>query len=73
MKEVFIGESVAKSFVKIAENNFTITDVCIIDPMLTYGPIKNGPISIERKEYFCQNYPKGLIGKHFLKCSSVNK
>ena len=39
MKEVFIGESVAKSFVKIAENNFTITDVCIIDPMLTYGPI----------------------------------
>lgn len=59
MKEVFIGESVAKSFVKFAENNLTINDVCIIDPMLTYEPIKNDPISIERKEYFRQNYPKG--------------
>lgn len=59
MKEVFIGESAADSFVKIAGNNLTINDVCIIDPLLTFGPIKNGPISIERKEYFRQNYPKG--------------
>jgi len=65
MKEVFIGESAADSFVKIAGNNLTINDVCIIDPLLTFGPIKNGPISIERKEYFRQNYPKGADWETF--------
>ncbi|MCQ2588556.1 MAG: DUF1835 domain-containing protein [Treponema sp.] len=65
MKEVFIGESAAKSFVQIAENNLTINDVCISDPMLTYGPIKNNPISAERKEFLFQNCSKGDVLEAF--------
>lgn len=60
MKEVFISDSVASWFINSVKEyaDLTIDDVCIIDPLLTFGPIKNGPISVERKEYFFNNYPK---------------
>jgi len=63
MKEVFISDSVASWFINYVKeySDLTIDDVCIIDPLLAFGPIKNGPISMERKEYFFNNYPKNDV------------
>lgn len=58
MKEVFIGDSVAELFVFYSKGKLTINDVCIIDSMLTFGPIKKGPASKDRRDYFSKYYPK---------------
>ena len=56
MKEVFIGETTAHMYL---HNNPDLSekDVCFVESMLTFGPVKNGLTSKERRKYFKESYP----------------
>ena len=49
MKEVFAHQSEARNF--LLNNESRKDDVLVLEPLLPFGPIKNGPLCDERRKF----------------------
>ena len=52
MKELFVSESEALTF--LLNNESRKNDVLVLDPLLPFGPVKNGPLCDERRKFLAK-------------------